>query len=70
MKVTDDTRADAVHSTVRDGRVSRTVELAPEVHLDVDRRGRPLYLEILGARKKLGPSGVGKVLFSTVGQKH
>lgn len=69
MKVTYDTAADAVNITFRDGRVARTVELAHEVHLDVDHRGRPLYLEILGAREKLGTNGVGEVLVSTIGHK-
>lgn len=66
MKVTYDQRADAVNITFREDRVARTVELAPEMNLDLDTRGRPLYLEILGAREKLGARGAGEVLISTV----
>lgn len=66
MKVTYDQVADAMNITFREGRVARTVELAPEVNLDLDRQGCPLYLEIIGARQKLGAKGVGEVLVSTL----
>lgn len=66
MKFTYDKTADAVNITLREGRVARTVELAPEVNLDLDQKGRPLYLEILGAREKLGAKGTDEVLVSTV----
>lgn len=68
MKVTYDTVADAMNVTFREGRVARTVVLAPEVNLDVDMRGRPLHLEILGAQEKLGAKGASEVLVSTLGK--
>lgn len=68
MKVTYDTVADAMNVTFREGRVARTVVLAPEVNLDVDARGRPLYLEILGAQEKMGAKGASEVLVSTLGK--
>lgn len=66
MKVLYDKAADALNITFRTGRAARTVVLAPEVNLDLDPRGRPLYLEIIGAREKLGTKGAGEVLVSTV----
>lgn len=69
MKVTYDKVADAMNITFREGRVARTVPLASEINLDLDTRGRPLYLEILGAREKLGTRGTQKVLFQTVGKR-
>jgi len=69
MKVTYDQKADAVNITFRTGKVRRTVEIAPEINLDLDHRGRPLYLEILGAREKLGTKETDEVLVSTIGQR-
>lgn len=68
MKVSYDKVANAMNITFREGRVARTVMLAPEMNLDLDARGRPLYLEIIGAREKLGTKGVSEVLVSTVEQ--
>lgn len=69
MKVTYDPKADAINITFRAGKVHRTVEIAPEINLDLDNRSRPLYLEILGAREKLGAKETDEVLVSTIGQR-
>jgi uncharacterized protein YuzE len=61
MKIDYDPKIDALNITLREGKVKRTIELAPEVNLDLDVRGRPLYLEIIGAREKLGEKQVSKV---------
>ena len=61
MKIAYDPQADALNITFRDGRVHRTLEIAPEVLLDVDAQSRPLYLEILRARKKLGKAGAEEI---------
>ena len=61
MKIDYDPKVDALNITLRDGKVKRTIELAPEVNLDLDIKGRPLYLEILGAREKLGKERVSTV---------
>ena len=44
MRIDYDPKVDAVYITFRKGRVKKTVELAPEVNLDLDSKGRPLYL--------------------------
>lgn len=54
MKITYDSKADAINIMFRSGRVKKAVELAPEVLLDLDSKNRPLYLEVLGASEKLG----------------
>ncbi len=54
MKITYDKEVDALNVSIRPGAVAKTVEVAPEVILDIDRRGRLLNLEILGAREKVG----------------
>ena len=54
MRIDYDPKVDALNITFRKGRVEKTVELAPEVNLDLDLKGRPLYLEIIGAAEKFG----------------
>jgi len=61
MKITYDKKVDALNVSIRPGVVAKTVEVAPEVLLDIDKKGRTLNLEILGAREKVGTRN-----FSTV----
>lgn len=61
MKITYDKLVDALNVSIRPGVVAKTVEVAPEVLLDFDKKGRTLNLEILGAREKVGARN-----FSTV----
>ena len=62
MEITYDSRADALNITFRDGKVSKTVEIAPEINLDLDKENKPLYLEIIGASEKIGKKRVNEVL--------
>ncbi len=66
MKITYDKEVDALNVTLRAGRVARTEEIAPEVLLDLDKYGNPLYLEIIGASEKIGRKNFGRVF---VGRK-
>ena len=54
MKITYDKEVDALNVSIRPGTVAKTMEVAPEVLLDIDKKGRILNLEILGAREKVG----------------
>jgi uncharacterized protein YuzE len=54
MKLHYDAAVDAISITLRKGKVSRSVEVSPEIIVDYDRSGNPLYLEILGASEKFG----------------
>lgn len=61
MRIDYDPQVDALNITFRKGKVKRTIELAPEINLDVDIKGRPLYLEVIGAKEKLGSRSISKV---------
>jgi len=54
MKITYDKEVDALNVSIRPGTVAKTVEVASEVMLDIDKKGRVLNLEILGASEKVG----------------
>ncbi|HCB35514.1 MAG: hypothetical protein A2W52_03325 [Candidatus Taylorbacteria bacterium RIFCSPHIGHO2_02_49_25] len=66
MKITYDKKVDALNVSLRAGVVAKTVEVAPEILLDLDKNGNPLYLEIIGASEKIGKKNFGKVI---VGKK-
>jgi len=42
--------------------VAKTVEIAPEINLDLDKKGKPLYLEIIGASERIGKKRVSEIL--------
>ena len=54
MKITYDSKIDALSIVLKTGEVSRTVEIAPEVFMDLDNKGNPLYIEVVGASEKIG----------------
>jgi len=60
MELTYDSQADALNIVFKKGKVFKTVELAQEIILDLDRTGKPLNLEIIGARKKVGIKGLSE----------
>ena len=62
MEITYDSKADAMNITFKKGKVSKTLEIAPEMILDLDKNGKPLYLEIIGAAEKIGKQKVNEIL--------
>lgn len=62
MKIYYETEVDAVNIEFNKGAVAETKELSPEVLLDVDKKGTPLSLEILGASKRYPQLDLGKIL--------
>ena len=66
MKITYDKDVDALNITLRTGSVTKTVELSPEIFLDLDKNGNPLYIEILGASSRIGKKNFSKI---TIGRK-
>lgn len=62
MEITYDPKADALNITFKKGKVAKTAEIAPEINLDLDKKGAPLYLEIIGAGEKIGRKRVSEVL--------
>jgi len=69
MKIIHDTHADAINITFREGKVAKTIEIAPEINLDLDKKGNPLYLEIIGAREKLGKENAEEFLMKNIAAK-
>lgn len=61
MNYTYDPMADAINITFQKGKVSETKEIADGVLLDVDKKGRPLYLELLFVKKRFGKEKVGNL---------
>jgi len=61
MKIIYDPQADALNIIFRQGKVKETREIAPEILLDVDSKSRPLYLEIIGAKEKLGKANAEEI---------
>ena len=63
MKITYDKKVDALNLVLRPGKVAKTLEVSPEIFLDLDKNGDPLYLEIL---EKIGKKNFSKI---TIGAK-
>ncbi|HEY4517820.1 MAG TPA: DUF2283 domain-containing protein [Candidatus Paceibacterota bacterium] len=66
MKITYDKSVDALNISLRSGVVAKTLEVAPEVMLDVDKKGNTLNIEIIGASEKIGKKNFSRV---TIGKK-
>ena len=67
MKITYDKRADALNIVLKNGVVKETVEVSPEIFVDVDKNGVPLYLEIIGVSEKTGEENFNNL---TIGSKN
>ena len=52
MKIHYDSKADALDISLKKGRVHETREISPEFFVDVNKKGEPLSLEIIGASEK------------------
>ena len=66
MKITYDKKVDALNFSLRAGVVAKTLEVSPEIFVDVDKSGKTLSIEIIGASEKMSKKTFGKV---TVGKK-
>ena len=70
MKIVYDSYADALSITFREGIAKKTLEIAPEIMLDVDAKFRPLYLEIIGAKEKIGKSATEEITMKNLILNH
>ena len=61
MKISYDKEVDALNITFKEGTVKETMEIAPEVLLDVDSQDRPLYLEVIGLTEKFGKKAIKNI---------
>ena len=68
MRITYDPLADAVSITIKKGKVAKTKEIGQDTLLDLDKKGNPLYLEILDASRhfKRNKRDLGKMEFVPV----
>ncbi|MDO8492761.1 MAG: DUF2283 domain-containing protein [bacterium] len=62
MKIAYDKEVDTLNVYLHPGTVAKTLEISPDIILDVDKNGNPLYLEIIGASEKIGKKNFGKVI--------
>ncbi len=62
MKISYDKEVDALNVSLGVGVVAKTVEISPEVFVDLDKKGNPLHLEIIGASEKIGKKNFQKVI--------
>lgn len=53
MKITYDKEVDSLNITLRAGRVVRTVEVLPEVIVDLDNQGDVVHVEVIGTGEKI-----------------
>ena len=67
MKINYDKEVDALSVTLRKGKVARTLEISPEILVDFDDTGNPLYLEILDVSRKIGKKEMNQI---TIGSTH
>lgn len=61
MKISYNKEVDVLDIALKKGKVARTAEISPEVLVDFDKKGDPLYIEIIGASEKLGKENFGSV---------
>lgn len=62
MRITYDKTVDALNVSLRKGRVAKTLEISPEIMMDLDSKGNTLNIEIIGASEKIGKKNFGKVI--------
>jgi uncharacterized protein YuzE len=62
VRVEYDEKADAIYVWVRRGKYDVSEELAENVILDLDRKGRIIGIEVLDASKNLGKELVSRIL--------
>ncbi|OGI91886.1 hypothetical protein A3A09_00415 [Candidatus Nomurabacteria bacterium RIFCSPLOWO2_01_FULL_42_20] len=66
MKITYDKKVDALNLTLKEGVVKKTVEVSPEIFVDLDKNNNPLYFEIIGVSEKIGKKFFNEL---TIGKK-
>lgn len=65
MKIHYDPKVDALDIVFKKGKVAETREIGPEILLDVDKKGDPLSLEILGAKERYKPLDLKNIQFKS-----
>jgi uncharacterized protein YuzE len=65
MRITYDKTVDALNLSLRSGVVAKTLEIAPEILVDLDKKGNTLNIEIIGASEKVGKKNFESVVIGT-----
>lgn len=65
MKIHYDPKVDALDILFKKGKVAKTCEISSEVFLDIDKKGNPISLEILGAKERYNPLDLKKIQFKS-----
>lgn len=61
MKITYDSKADTLNIALKKRKIAKTIELVPEIVLDINKAGNPLYIETIGASEKIGKQQVSEI---------
>ncbi len=62
MKITYDKIADALYISLKKGQVKRTVEMREAIIVDLDGKGKPLGIEILGASSQISKRDIQNLM--------
>lgn len=63
MKINYDPKADAIDIVFKKGKVHETRKIGREMYMDVDKKGEPLSLEILGASERFSARDFKRLTF-------
>ena len=61
-RISFDEEADAAYLTLSDAPVARTEEVADGIHIDYDAANRPVGIEVLSVRRRLGGGDLASYL--------
>jgi len=64
MKIFYDSKADAIDIVFKKGKVYETREVGREMYMDLDKKGEPLSLEILGASERVSTKDFKQLSFN------
>ena len=64
MKIFYDPKADAVDIVFKKGKVFKTREIGREMYLDLDKKGEPLSLEIIGVSERFSVEDLKYLTFN------
>ncbi len=66
MKATYDKEADAMNISVKAGKVYKTLEISDSILVDVDKKGRPLGIEILFVSSQMPRRSINQAIRSGI----
>lgn len=64
MRIDYDPQADALYISLKDGKVADTLEVTPNIFVDVDELGAPLGIELLFVTRHFAAEDIMSVTFN------